>query len=509
MASISQTDAYTNTASQTTYTTGSLSIGTGNGGRTIFALILGRGGAASISSVTIGSQTATLVAANGGGLNVVAAIYKLQASSLGDPTATTAAVSVTFNAAVTRGVGIIVAVTSDSINQTAHATANDQDVVQDTNSETATVSINIPANGFALGIGGGYCETDNGAWTGLTGGTKYQVSPTAAETRVQPAYGSNLSASTPLSITYSNSTANIGDIGGTTGVTASFAPSGYTFVADVTTFALTGEAATNAYRQAAAVTAFALTGEAAANAYKLGAVARSYTLTGQRAESAFPVNAGSIVLAGQAALSAYRLRADVTPFLLSAFPSIDPNSDSGALSTFNIITRIFRMISVSTASFTRPADTTAYNAGDLVANSTTPGAVSPLVFSSAKLGSGRGIIRRIRLFKTAATTTAAIFNIHLFATSPVSSAGDNDAFAVDTSANFLGTVTIDMTSGAFATAADIIKTAAVSPEINFDLASVSPSSRRLYALIQTGTGGTYTPESEETFTVTIEMAASD
>jgi acetyl-CoA acetyltransferase len=68
------------------------------------------------------------------------------------------------------------------------------------------------------------------------------------------------------------------------------------------------------------------------------------------------------------------------------------------------------------STITRPADTTAYAAGDLVANSTTAGSVTPFIFD---LSLGRGLaissIQRVRLFKSAASATLAQFILHLFA----------------------------------------------------------------------------------------------
>lgn len=166
---------------------------------------------------------------------------------------------------------------------------------------------------------------------------------------------------------------------------------------------------------------------------------------------------------------------------------------------------LYQMIVTVTDSFARPGNTTQYAANELVANSATAGSVTPLTFTTSALGTGRGIIRRVRLFKDDETTTAASFNIHLFTQSPVVTNGDNGAFAVSTARYFIGTVAVDMSSGAFATTTDLIKSAAASPEINFDLVHVSPRERRLYGLIETL--GAYTPSADEVFEVTLELAA--
>lgn len=168
---------------------------------------------------------------------------------------------------------------------------------------------------------------------------------------------------------------------------------------------------------------------------------------------------------------------------------------------------LYRMIITTSDSFTRPADTTQYTAADLIANSTTAGSVEPLKFTTTRLGSGRGIIRRVRLFKDDETVTAASFNVHLFSQSPTVTNGDNGAFAVDTARHFLGTVAIDMSTGAFATTTDLIEAAVVNPEINFDLSHVSSNERRLYGLLEAV--GAYAPSSGELFEVTLEIAGTD
>ena len=170
-----------------------------------------------------------------------------------------------------------------------------------------------------------------------------------------------------------------------------------------------------------------------------------------------------------------------------------------------LILGLYKMIVTTSDSFARPSDTTQYTANDLVANSTTAGEVVPLTFKTTALGSGRGIIRRVRLFKDDETTTAATFSVHLFTQSPVVSAGDNGALAVSTSRYYLGAIAIDMSSGAFATSTDLIQSAAVNPEINFDLMHVLPTERRIYGLLQVT--GTYAPASGEVFEVTLELAA--
>lgn len=160
------------------------------------------------------------------------------------------------------------------------------------------------------------------------------------------------------------------------------------------------------------------------------------------------------------------------------------------------------MIITPSYSFTRPANTTTYTSGDLVANSATAGSVVPMSFDISKYGvAASGKVRRIRLFKDDETTTAATFNVHLFGSSPTVTNGDNAAFAVSTAAAFLGTIAVDMSSSAFATTTDLAKAAVANPEINVDLGA-----GKIYGLIEVTAA--YGPASGEQFTVTLEVEKS-
>ena len=94
----------------------------------------------------------------------------------------------------------------------------------------------------------------------------------------------------------------------------------------------------------------------------------------------------------------------------------------------------------TSASFTRPNDTTAYADEDLVANSTTAGSVSPMAFN---VGAG-ALVRRVRLLKSVATATNANFTLYLFASSPTVANGDNGAIS-PIAAGLFATVALDMT----------------------------------------------------------------
>lgn len=81
------------------------------------------------------------------------------------------------------------------------------------------------------------------------------------------------------------------------------------------------------------------------------------------------------------------------------------------------------------ASFARPGDTTPYSIGDLIANNTTAGSVTPLSFTGATLlgasVGGKGRISRALLQKSG--TAAALIRAHFLKTAHAVTNGDNSA----------------------------------------------------------------------------------
>lgn len=156
-------------------------------------------------------------------------------------------------------------------------------------------------------------------------------------------------------------------------------------------------------------------------------------------------------------------------------------------------------IALVTASvMTRPSDTTAYASGDLVANSTTAGSVTPLQFTVARIAAGSGMIRRCRIRKSGTGVTNASFRLHLYSASPTPANGDNGVWSTDQAANYLGAldVTVDraFTDGAAGNGVPV-----TGSEINFKLAS----GQAVYGLLEARAA--YTPSSAETFTVSLEV----
>jgi len=151
------------------------------------------------------------------------------------------------------------------------------------------------------------------------------------------------------------------------------------------------------------------------------------------------------------------------------------------------------------ASFARPNDTLAYASGDLVANSTTAGAVVPMQIplgQIAAVGHGLTRITRARLTKSGNGIANASFRVHLYEAIPTPANGDNGAWSTDKAANWLGN--IDITSMlAFTDGATGTGSATAGSEMFLRLASGT-----IFALLEAR--GAYTPIANEVFTLTLE-----
>lgn len=160
------------------------------------------------------------------------------------------------------------------------------------------------------------------------------------------------------------------------------------------------------------------------------------------------------------------------------------------------------------ANFTRPADTTAYAANDLVANNTTAASVVPMSFA---LGNASAVtaakstfrILRAKIKKSTTVVTLANFNLFLFATDPSASsgiiAGDNAAPPLFNDAGYLGSILVSMTSPATNPLNDCT--------IGFGIFSspgiaVTSANATVYGLLTANSA--YVPGSAEVFTVTLE-----
>lgn len=151
------------------------------------------------------------------------------------------------------------------------------------------------------------------------------------------------------------------------------------------------------------------------------------------------------------------------------------------------------------ASFTRPADTTTYTTGDLIANSTTAASVAAMTWTTK--GSQAFWIPGFKLFKTGTGLTGASFRLHLYAASPtVTTAGDNSVYGSNVAGNANWICDFDLTlvtKHNDGCAGLMVPTEGV---IKLDYQS-DPTT--LYGLLEAT--GAYAPASGETFTLWLQQ----
>ena len=150
------------------------------------------------------------------------------------------------------------------------------------------------------------------------------------------------------------------------------------------------------------------------------------------------------------------------------------------------------------ASFTRPANTTAYAAGQLVANSTTAGSVVPMAFTLGNsFGPGQFRMMRYRLVKSSTSVANATFRLHLYEAQPAVANGDGGTWLSSLAAHWLGNMDVSamyaFSDGAAGTGAD---PAGAEAFIKMYQGKV------IYGLLMAL--GACTPASGETFTVVLE-----
>lgn len=105
------------------------------------------------------------------------------------------------------------------------------------------------------------------------------------------------------------------------------------------------------------------------------------------------------------------------------------------------VTVVGRMRGPVSDSFTRPADTTAYAAGDAIQNSTSSPATRQ--FANLTTGAGSGYLTIVAVVRN--TTPTPRLRVHLFSSNPTVRANDNAAFSVNSAdeAAYLGYVDLD------------------------------------------------------------------
>lgn len=184
----------TDSTDQTTYTFASTSIGTASSDRVVVVVIGSRANAArSISSVTVGGNSATAIATanNSGGGAEIAAIYAVAV-----PSGTTASIVVTFSAAMLRIAVGVYTLTGTGGAVTAYGTATQTP----SGSSPTDSTIDCPANGGILAVNfSNSSATSSTTWTGLT--ERFDVNPETSSSGVSSASDNFASAQTNLTVT--------------------------------------------------------------------------------------------------------------------------------------------------------------------------------------------------------------------------------------------------------------------------------------------------------------------
>lgn len=149
-------------------------------------------------------------------------------------------------------------------------------------------------------------------------------------------------------------------------------------------------------------------------------------------------------------------------------------------------------------SITRPADTNIYAIGDLIANNTTAGSVTPMAITAP--GDGACVLNRVRLKVNDTAWKAGVIRVHLFRTLPTVTVGDNGALNASetyafTESDYLGYVDVTLsvqTSDGFAKGF-------AAWQVVFDSDGYA-----IYALLEARTA--VTPGSAKIFTLVPEIA---
>jgi hypothetical protein len=160
------------------------------------------------------------------------------------------------------------------------------------------------------------------------------------------------------------------------------------------------------------------------------------------------------------------------------------------------------VVQAASSTITRPADTTAYTSGDLVANSVTAGSVTNLQFTTlARVSGGSGVIIGAQIQKSTNVATSAAFRLHLFNTAPTyTSAGDNSAIAtvvVASAKGYLGYIDITAMVGF----SDVCWGSGAPDNTRGGIPYVA-TAQIIFGLLEAR--GAYTPGNAEVFTVSVD-----
>lgn len=164
-------------------------------------------------------------------------------------------------------------------------------------------------------------------------------------------------------------------------------------------------------------------------------------------------------------------------------------------------------IAVLRGELTRPADTTAYAANDLVGANTSVSDTNVIEIEDAVAAVGQALrVERVRLAKSTNVTTNAQFRLHFFESRPTLGVGDNGALgaltalAVDSMRYYAGYVDVTINRAGDATADGAVGVAV--PVVGTGLTVAPVDGTSIFLVIQALAA--YTPGSAEKFWPVIE-----
>lgn len=178
---------------------------------------------------------------------------------------------------------------------------------------------------------------------------------------------------------------------------------------------------------------------------------------------------------------------------------VEVKNDSGSPVPVNGTVGVSGFQVVTTASFTRPSDTTAYAAQDVVSDSTTAPAL--LTFAgAARVNGGSGLILSARHLKSSTTTTGASYRLHLYRVAPTT-INDNAQFTLlyANRASRIGFIDFNHASGG--TGSD--STSALATFVNLPLVCDAASASLFGILVASAA---YTPTSGEQHFIELAIA---
>lgn len=161
--------------------------------------------------------------------------------------------------------------------------------------------------------------------------------------------------------------------------------------------------------------------------------------------------------------------------------------------------KVYQQVAQSVATITRPANTTAYTDGDVIADSTSAAAV--LKFPKI-CGDGEGAVIRCAMFSSSIVPATKLnADLFLFHTAPTSYGNDNEAFALSDAdlLNCVGVVSMDGTS-AGNVKVSTLNCVVINQNLAIPVRSLT-TDRALYGVLVARNA--YTPASGEVITIKI------